>query len=88
MGTSSPEEPTEGFMKKLLSIAVSMGDSSEFEELFPIKEKQTRAVAEKCRIIRSFLLQYLIELRYNINPFIFDLFLYKVALKPRFTAGN
>ena len=58
----SPEPPGETFVLKLTEIAVNMGDSMEFEELFPIEEDHL--TSEKCKIIRSFLIQLIFEYRY------------------------
>ena len=60
------EKPGREFVRHLLSIAIA-SDSESYEELFPINEKDTSEYAGKCRIIRSFLLQLLIELRYGNN---------------------
>lgn len=56
------ERPGREFVRHLLSIAIA-SDSESYEELFPINEKETSEYGSKCRIIRSFLLQLLIELR-------------------------
>ena len=52
------QKPDKSFVKELMRIVFSMG---EYKELFPVEESKESS----CPIIRSFLLQFLLEIRYN-----------------------
>lgn len=54
-----PQKPSSLFVKELMKIVFSMGESDEYKELFPVEESKESS----CPVIRSFLLQYLLEIR-------------------------
>ena len=47
----------ESFVKELLKIVFSRGDAEMYHEFYPFEEDQS----QKCPIIRSFILQFLLE---------------------------
>ena len=55
------QRPDKSFVKELMRIVFSMGESDEYKELFPVEESKESS----CPVIRSFLLQFLLEIRYH-----------------------
>lgn len=53
------QKPNGSFVKELMRIVFSMGESDEYKDLFPVEESKESS----CPIIRSFLLQFLLEIR-------------------------
>ena len=57
---SSTQKPDKSFVEELTRI-VCMGESDEYKELYPVELESKES---SCPIIRSFLLQFLLEKRY------------------------
>ena len=57
--TVASQKPNKSFVKELMKVVFSMGESDVYKELFPVEESKE----SKCPIIRSFLLQFLLEIR-------------------------
>ena len=55
--TSMPVYPDDSFIKELLQIVFSMGDVDMYRDFYLFEEDQS----QKCPIIRSFILQFLLE---------------------------
>ena len=55
--TSMQVDLDESFVKELLKIVFSRGDAEMYHEFYPFEEDQS----QKCPIIRSFILQFLLE---------------------------
>ena len=57
------QKPNETFVKELMKVVFSMGESDAYKELFPVEESKE----SNCPIIRSFLLQFLLEIRFTTD---------------------
>ena len=58
---TAPFHPDQQFVKELMQIIFSLGDSEEYKGFYPLQDR-----SQECPIIRTFLLQFLLEYRYVI----------------------
>lgn len=63
----SAQKPQETFVEELMNVVLKVGESERYKELIPMEGSRK----SECPVIRSFLLQFLLEIRYCLSQWSF-----------------